>query len=241
MTRALCIWLPDWPLQRLRVARPELEHAALVLFAPRGRRGQVVSACAPEAHEHGVFPGLPLAEAQTLLQHTTEREWRFEPADPDADLIALRALAGMCQTFGSLVALETDSPPSSLLIDVSGCASHFGGERGLLRAVTEEFSGLGLNIRTALAESFGGAWGVAHFGAVGVQPSGCRENGVIVPRGRLREALHPLPLAALRLPAKVIQAFAELDVLSVVQLERIPRDSLVARFGNEVLLRIDQA
>ena len=192
----------------------------------------MVSACAPEALEHGVFPGLPLAEAQTLLQHTAEREWRFEPADPEADLIALRALAGMCQTFGSLVALETDAPPSSLLIDVSGCASHFGGERGLLRAVTEEFGSLGLNIRTALAESFGGAWGVAHFGS---------QSTAIIPRGRLREALHPLPLAALRLPAKVIQAFAELDVLSVVQLERIPRDSLVARFGNEVLLRIDQA
>src|SRR3569623_7421 len=109
----------------------------------------------------------------------------------------MRALAGMWQTIGSLVALETDSPPSSLLIDVSGCASHFGGERGLLRAVSEEFSGLGLNIRIALA--------VAHFGA---------QFTTMIPRGKLLEALHPLPLAALRLPAKVIQAFAELDVLS---------------------------
>ena len=74
MNRISCIHLPDWPLQRLVVARPELENGPLVLYTHIHPRGQQVVACSATARPHGVRPGLPLAEAQALLDRAGATE-----------------------------------------------------------------------------------------------------------------------------------------------------------------------
>ena len=38
MPRVLCVWFPRWPIQRLRIARPELRRSELVLFAGQNQR-----------------------------------------------------------------------------------------------------------------------------------------------------------------------------------------------------------
>ena len=53
-------------------------------------------------------------------------------------------------------------------------------------------------------------------------------------------ALWPLPLAALRLSPEVIDLFRQLGIERIDQLEALPREALSARFGNEVLVRLDQ-
>jgi protein ImuB len=49
-----------------------------------------------------------------------------------------------------------------------------------------------------------------------------------------------LPLASLRVPAEAVEMLAQLGVTQIAQLEKLPRASLQARFGERLLLRLDQ-
>ena len=68
MKRILCLWLPQWPIQRLRVLRPELDRQPLALFTTAARGKKVVAFCSPEAAQCGIAPGMPLAEATTKVE-----------------------------------------------------------------------------------------------------------------------------------------------------------------------------
>ena len=48
MPRVMCIWFPNWPIQRLRSERPELRRRELVLFAAQSQRPTVIQ-CTPGA------------------------------------------------------------------------------------------------------------------------------------------------------------------------------------------------
>ena len=67
MSRILALWLPNWPVQRLVRDQPELTGRAIVLYEQDARHGQRVKACSAAAEQQAVRPGMPLAEAQTLL------------------------------------------------------------------------------------------------------------------------------------------------------------------------------
>ena len=73
MKRLLCIWLPNWPIQRLVVAQPELSDGALVLHTRVANRGERVVACSPQAAAHGIRIGMPVAEAGALWNAARQR------------------------------------------------------------------------------------------------------------------------------------------------------------------------
>lgn len=66
-------------------------------------------------------------------------------------------------------------------------------------------------------------------------------QGAIAPPGRMREALAPLPLAALRLPAAVIESFTRLGLRRIDDILGLPRAAIARRFGAETVKRLDQA
>jgi nucleotidyltransferase/DNA polymerase involved in DNA repair len=63
----------------------------------------------------------------------------------------------------------------------------------------------------------------------------------IIPPGETRAALAPLPLAALRLSEGCVSVLRELGLTRIGQLASLERADLAARFGEELLLRYDQA
>jgi protein ImuB len=63
----------------------------------------------------------------------------------------------------------------------------------------------------------------------------------IIPAGGTAAALAPLPVAGLRLPPAVVQDLDRIGLRSIAALKAMPRAPLAARFGNEVLKRLDQA
>ena len=87
MKRVLCVWLPDFPIQRLHAELPETKSAAVVLYAESGNRAQVVIVSS-EARRHGIRAEMSLSEAQALHDGAT-----FLPHDADADIQALLMLA----------------------------------------------------------------------------------------------------------------------------------------------------
>jgi protein ImuB len=69
----------------------------------------------------------------------------------------LPALALWCQRFTPLTAPD---PPDGVLLDITGCAHLFGGETGLMAALTIRLPGT----RMAVANTAAAAWGLARFG-----------------------------------------------------------------------------
>lgn len=140
MARVLCIWLPNWPIQRLRAsARDELRDRPLVLFARHPQRGQRVTAACPEALRRGVRIGMPASEVAALLagrpieprdlhvaaqnsapraarpqsnsQPTETAPFTLLQHDRDADDAAISLLALECtEHFSPIVATESLDP-----------------------------------------------------------------------------------------------------------------------------------
>ena len=66
-------------------------------------------------------------------------------------------------------------------------------------------------------------------------------RGAIAPHGQMKEALAPLPLAALRLPPAVIESFTRLGLHRVRDILDLPRAAVARRFGVDTVRRLDQA
>ena len=118
------------------------------------------------------------------------------------------------------------------MLDVTGCARLFRGERRLVQRVGLSLKRLGFECRLAMAPTCGLAWAVARYGL---------NRGTIVHEDRLLETLRPLPTPALRLDEDTVAALAEVNIDRVEHLLALPRPALAERFGGELLMRLDQA
>ncbi|MCE9531819.1 MAG: DNA polymerase Y family protein [Planctomycetes bacterium] len=234
MKRVMCLWFPEWPLQRRYAAHPADKSRSIVLHAPAAGGKTRVIACSRSARQRGVLPGMVLAEAQSLWPSSASKAVRFEPHDPRADRQGLRELAAWCQQFSPLVAIDTAEPPDSLLLDAGACEYGFGGEEEFADKAVNALERHGYRAVAAVADTIGAAWAVGHFGML-------KRRVLIVPLGRQTDFLRPLPVESLRLPAGILQALQELNVFRVDQLLALPRAGLMSRFGEELLPCIDRA
>lgn len=236
MTRILCCWFPNWPIQRRQSGRPELNGQAVAVYASDGRRGDRVVACCGRAYRYGVRPQMPLAEAKAIAGR---RRLVIDPHDPAADRRALERLAERCEQFSPAVALEEDDAPESLLLDVTGLEHLLGSEAELAGRLAECLNATAApspKFRIAVAGTVGAAWAMAHFAhALDPPPS----SPVIVPSGA-DHLLLSLPVDALRLSGEMIELLTQLGIMRIEQLLELPRESLAARFGDELLRRVDQ-
>ena len=233
----MCAWFPNWPIQHRVGMRPELSPRALVLFA-EAARGLSVVACSDVAWGWGIRPGMPLAEARGLstgIHGEVSTALLTELYEPAADRAKLQSLALRCQTYSPLVAVEESETPESLLLDITGCESHFGGEESLARKLWNELSAERYHTRIAIADTVGAAWAMAHFGVDAKRPV------AVIPAGQHPGSLRPLPVAGLRLSARILETLQKLDLRVIGQVEKLPRSTLPSRFGKELLRRLDQA
>ncbi|MCS6930740.1 MAG: DNA polymerase Y family protein [Acetobacteraceae bacterium] len=232
MRRVVSLWLPSWPTDRLRRSRdgrsPEghgapPDEAPLVTQGHDGRR-MAVAAANPAALRLGLRPGMALAQARSMVPGL-----RIVPADPEGDARALRDLAVWCLRYSPLTAAD---PPDGIWIDATGCAHLQGGEAALLADMLERLRRAGIAARAALADTPGAAAALARHGET---------PATIVPPGGQAEALAPLPVAALRLPAEMEQGLRRLGFERIGQLVAAPRPPLARRFGATLTRRLDQA
>ncbi|MFQ5985389.1 MAG: DUF6504 family protein [Alphaproteobacteria bacterium] len=235
MRRVVSLWLPYWPTERLarrlcrrQSGKPHSPASAepLVLVAG-GRGGLTLAAVGPAAEAEGLRPGLPLADARALCPGL-----KAHAMDPVGDVRALAALADWCLRFTPWVALDG---AQGLWLDVTGCAHLFGGERALIDRLVGGLERFGLTARAALAETPGAAHAAARFLTT------ARAPWAVVPRGGVGEALAPLPVAALRLAPCAAAELERLGLKRVKDLGMLPRAPLAARFGEEVVRRLDEA
>jgi protein ImuB len=228
MSRILALWLPNWPVQRLVREQPELINCAVVLYDQDARHGQRVKACSAAAEQQAVRPGMPLAEAQTLLVEGKEVRPLFACHDARRDQEALVELAEWCEQFSPIVGLDQADEPDTLLMDVSGSAHLFGGEEALAQTVVSVCRQQGLTVRVAIADTASAAWGFARWSEVLAE-----ETGDVA-------VLDLLPVDVLRLPPRATEQLHRLGIRRIEQLNLLPRASLAASFGDAVIERLDR-
>lgn len=225
MQRVLSVYLPNWSVERfVRRHRPPRGKQVLLVSALGGR--EVVARSSPEARRAGACPGLTLAEARALVSHAPI----VAPHMPEEDAAGLAALARYVS--GRWSPTVSADQPDGLLCDIAGCEHLFGSERGLVRSLVHALAKLGFAARTAVARTVGAAWAMARF---------AESAHTTVRGGEEREALASLPVDGLRIPARIVESLREVGVETIAQVLSLPRSTLPARFGPDLLLRIDQA
>jgi protein ImuB len=148
--------------------------------------------------------------------------------DPDQPRKLLMALAQWCMRYTPVVAVDL---PDGLLFDASGCTHLWGGEEAYLKTIHERFKKLGYSICIAIADTVGCAWAFCRFG----------QNFSRVAPGEQMKMIAALPPAALRLDEFVLQRFSKLGLQSIGSFMTMPRIALRRRFGEQLLMRMDQA
>ena len=139
----------------------------------------------------------------------------------------LEKIATWCDRFTPFVALEA---PDVLLLDVTGAAHLFGGERAMLDTLRASLKKQKLAVRAALAGTAMAARALA------------REcDGAIAAPGEESAMVASLPIDALLLDPHVTHAFRRAGLKTVGQVASRTRAELVGRFGREVASTIDRA
>jgi protein ImuB len=225
MRRILCIHLPYLSTERVRRSGDsgaETERP-LVLTQVVGASQVVVQVC-PGAQALGLHPGMSLGQAQALVPQLVT-----QPADAPRDHAALLRLARWAIRFSPVI---EPVAPHTLLVDVTGCRLLFGGEEPLVQQAAAGLERLGFLARVALADTVGAAWALATTGST---------SPVVVPPGQTSAWLAPLPPSALRLTATANTRLDQLGVRTIADLLMLPRATLPARFGPELVPRLQQA
>ena len=173
----------------------------------------------------GLTPGLTLADARARHPGLVAVE-----ADPAAEAKLLEKIADFCARYTPLVALDG---VDGLMLDVAGVAHLFGGEAGLVGDAETRFSRLGFTLRCGLADNPRAAAALARFGAAPIAPAALGEK----PFARL---FHAMPVAALGVAPELAADLSRAGLGRIGDLAMRPRAPIAARFGSDVMARLDE-
>ena len=218
------LFLPHWPTDYLKRRDPQLK-APLVLYEPV-KGGLRLAAVDAEAMRLGLSAGQNLADARAMVPGLTVREM-------DRPLLeaAFADFADWHSNASPLVAVMDEvSAFGDLVLDITGVAHLFGGERPMLRLLLTRLRDLGYTVAGAIAPTIGAAWGISHFA-----------RSQVVEAADLETILDALPVHALRLEPAQIAGLTQMGLKTVGQVRPRPRKPLQARFGASLLARLDQA
>ncbi|MEP7254050.1 MAG: DNA polymerase Y family protein [Ginsengibacter sp.] len=220
--RYVTIWFQslttDWFIRK----QPGLKEIPFVLALPDHGR-LVVTAANNLANKEGIEPGMAVADARTLISSL-----KVIDARPGLNSKLLKGFAEWCIRYSPYVAVDL---PDGIILDASGCAHLWGGEKQYIFAISKRLRNFGYHIRIAIADTIGAAWAVSRFG----------KDNTIVEKDKQIHSLQSLPVASLRIEPATTEVLQKLGLYHVDQLTAIPRSALRRRFDAQVLLRIDQA
>lgn len=219
--RFLSIWFrfleTDYCVRR----QPGLKAIPFVLAEPKQGR-KVITAVNPLALKEGILPGATVADSKATLPALQSLD-----AVPGQAEKLLTAIGHFCYRYTPVVTVDL---PDGLLLDITGCAHLAGGELPYLEKIVRQLHETGYYVQAAIADTTGAAWAMARYGG----------ERIIAP-GQQRAALQPLPPAALRLDPAVLQRLSKLGFRHIGGFMNKQRSVLRRRFGEGLILRLDQA
>lgn len=220
--RFLSIWfrhlMPDW----MTLRHPELKDVPFVLSMPDHGR-LIITAANIQAQAQGITSGMLVADAKAITPGLGVRDDL-----PDMRSRLLKLIGEWCIRYTPVIAVDL---PDGLILDISGCAHLWGGERKYLKEITGKLQAKGYDVRAAISDTVGTSWAIARFGKI---------TPIIEP-GQQASALLPLSASSLRLEQAVLDRLQKLGLHTINSFITIPRPVLRRRFGTGLLQRIDQA
>ncbi len=219
--RYLALRFPFLPTDRVRRLRPYGDGPVdrPLLVAEKIRGALRVAAADAAALRLGLRIGMTLAEARALVPDIVTTE-----ADSEADASLLQRCAAACEIFTPLVALRAGA---GLILDVTGCAHLFGGEKELAFAACRRLNRLGLAACFALAGTPEAAWALAR-----------ERHGSIVAPGEEEALTQALPIMALERDSETILALQRAGFLTLGDLAARAPYTLAARFGEDLVIAL---
>jgi protein ImuB len=152
--RILSLWFPRLAAERLLRLDHGIMDAPFAVVADRNNM-QVLHSLSLSASAEGLHPDQPLRDAQAMCPQLMTRR-----ANPLAEAHFLTVLRRWAGKFSPWVA---EQPPTSLVIDLTGCAHLFGGEEALLAQAEDDCTDLGLSVHAGIADTVGAAWALARY------------------------------------------------------------------------------
>jgi protein ImuB len=220
--RFVSIWFrylkTDWFARR----NPDLGNIPFVLAAPDHGR-MIISAANDLAEAAGAQQGMPVADARALIPGIVVKN-----DDENRLKKLLHNIAEWCIRFSPVVAVdETDG----IILDATGCAHLWDGEKEYLQEIYSRFKTLGYSIRIGMADTIGMAWAAARF----------KDQGAIIEAGTQAAALMDLPPQALRIDPETTERLYQLGLDQIGEFISMPRSALRRRFGVRIISRLHQA
>jgi protein ImuB len=220
--RILVLWFPRLPTDRLQRHKQASSDQPPLVVVAKADNALRLFAVDRKASSLGLAMGQPLANARAMLPVL-----EVVAADERSDLKLLTRIADWSDRFTPFVALDG---PRGLLLDVTGAAHLFGGERAMLDGIRESLRVRGFAVRGAMAGTAAAARALARY----------RDGAIIAPGGEA-EAVAPLPIEALDLDPVTTHAFRRAGLKTVGQAAGRKRSEIVARFGAATIAMIDEA
>lgn len=165
---------------------------------------------------------MALADARAICPDLATR-----PADLAREAAAL---ARLCRWTGRYAPMVAADGADGLVADITGVPHLFGGEEALRDDLLARLDRLGLAAHCGIAETRGAAWALARFAA-----------GGIAAQGAVAASLSRLPVAALRVDSDTADGLSRLGLNRIGDLVPLPRAPLARRFGQGLVMRLDQA
>jgi protein ImuB len=218
-----CIFVPDYPVEAILRAEPELRSQAVATLEGKPPL-QKVLAVNEKARQVGIEPGM------TKIQVEPWTELVRRPRSPLQETAAHAALLDCAQSFSPRI---EDTAPDTVLLDLSGLESLFGSLSKIARDIARRTSDLGLEANVATASNPDTALFAARgFGGV-----------TVVPEGKEAERLGNLPLDVffpdLHAPnpsqetASLLETFDLWGVRNLRALCALPEVALSERLGQQ--------
>ena len=164
----------------------------------------------------GLSLGMPLAQARARVP-----DLAVDNADSAADAAQLQALAEACELVTPLVAVRG---ADGLILDITGCAHLFGGERALGQVARQRLARLGIQTQAAIAGTPEAAWAFSRF-----------RRGTITAPGEEEVLARSLQIAALDQGTDTTIALNRAGFRTLGDLADRPSNLLSARFGEKLV------
>jgi len=220
--RFVLIWFrylrTDWFTRR----QPSLRNIPFVLSSPDHQR-MVITATNALAQSFGIDIGMTVADARVILPSL-----QIMDDKPEHSNKLLKGLAEWCIRYSPFVAIDSHD---GLILDATGCTHLWGGEDSYLNDIVTRLKNLGYNVHASMANTIGAAWAIAHYG----------KECFIVKCNQQITTLLPLPVEALRLEPDIAEKLYSLGLKQIGNIIGMQRSALRRRFGEHILLRLDQS
>ena len=264
--RILSVWFPRLGAERVLRSDPMLVEAPLVTVSEIGNLREIASTSLA-AEAAGLSRGQALSEAAVLCPQmltrpanapreaemlTALRRWagKFSPWVAQEGAASLMIdLTGCAHLFGGEAALFAQMHEECRDLGLSVCAG-IADTAGAAWALARYAGGGGFapgrngdaidqEARATRSRAQKRHW--VKGGAAPKVPLAAGMTPRIAPPGGTRQALVPLPIAALRVEAEIATGLARLGLRCIGDVLDLPRASLTRRFGRNLVWRLDQA